>query len=132
MPRTGQEILRVPDLAHYVAGWPRPGDTGVVGTESDEPVGATWWRFLSLADGGYGYVADDVPEVAIGVRGDHRGRGVGEAMLRRLVERGRDDDLQALSLSVEKGNGRAIRLYERLGFSVVEDGGGAVKMLLRL
>jgi hypothetical protein len=33
--------------------------------------GAAWCRLLSGADRGYGYVADDIPEVALAVSPEH-------------------------------------------------------------
>jgi ribosomal protein S18 acetylase RimI-like enzyme len=124
------EVLRKPELAHYIDGWPRPGDCGVIALLG-EPIGAAWFRFLPFTDRGYGYVADDVPEVTIGVRPGHRGRGVGHALLRRLVERARAADLTAVSLSVEEDN-PAMRLYERVGFVSVDRVKGSATMILRL
>ena len=35
--------------SRYVRGWPRVGDAGLIAMEgeSDEPVGATWYRLMS-------------------------------------------------------------------------------------
>ena len=59
---------RGPDFAHYVEGWPRDGDVGVVAEdEHGEPVGAAWYRHLSDDDPGYGFIDPSIPEVTIGV-----------------------------------------------------------------
>jgi ribosomal protein S18 acetylase RimI-like enzyme len=129
--RSAAEILRVPEFAHYVTDWPRLGDAGVVAIDADEPIGAAWYRFLAVADRGFGYVADDIPEVTIGVDSASRRRGVGEALLRRLIERACAANLRAVSLSVEDDN-PAIRLYERLGFGEVGKTNGATTMLHNL
>jgi ribosomal protein S18 acetylase RimI-like enzyme len=129
--RMSEEILQVPEFAHYIVDWPRPGDVGVVATKAGQPVGATWYRFLSRSDRGYGYVADDIPEITIGVSASSRGCGVGESLLRRLIERAQAARLPAVSLSVEEDN-PAMRLYERLDFAVVERSDGAATMLRRL
>ena len=126
--RTAAEVLRDPALAHYVTGWPGPGERGVVATVEGTDVGAAWWRFLPADDPGYGFVSSDVPEVSVGVRQAHRGRGIGTALLRSLVAAATEDGLVALSLSVEPDN-PAMELYRRLGFVEV---GGAGTMLLRL
>jgi hypothetical protein len=73
-------VLSAPATAHYVAGWPRDTDLGVIAEADGAPVGAAWLRFLPATDPGYGFVAPDVPELTIGVAGDWRpGRGPGPA-----------------------------------------------------
>lgn len=128
--RSVEELLGDPEFAHYISGWPEPRDCGIV-AEVDAPVGAAWYRFLPGADRGYGYVADDIPELTIGVRDSHRGRGIGEALLRRLIAMAGANKLRALSLSVEDDNS-ATRLYERLGFVVVSQADGATTMLFHV
>ena len=64
----------------------------------------------------------------------HRGKGIGEQLLRRLHEEARGRGTRALSLSVERAN-PAIGLYERLGYSPVDDAtddGDAATMALVL
>ncbi|HKJ11222.1 MAG TPA: GNAT family N-acetyltransferase [Ornithinimicrobium sp.] len=125
-----EELLAAPDLAHYVVGWPLPGDVGVV-AEAGEPVGAAWFRYFSAEDPGYGFVDPAIPEVAIGVVPQWRGHGVGARLLAALIASAGKADVPALSLSVELDN-PARRLYERCDFVPVEVAEGAVTMLLRL
>jgi ribosomal protein S18 acetylase RimI-like enzyme len=103
----------------------------VVASASGEPVGAAWCRSFAAGNPGYGYVADDVPEVSMGVAVAWRGRGVGTALLAELIGRARARDLRRISLSVEDGN-RARRLYERAGFTPVSRAGGSDVMVLTL
>jgi ribosomal protein S18 acetylase RimI-like enzyme len=114
-----------PLLARYVEGWGRPTDLGVVAVDDDagDPVGAAWVRLLTGDAAGFGWVDDDTPELAIAVLPGQRGRGLGERMLRALLDAavGRFD---AVSLSVRADN-PAVRLYERTGFRVVGDPVGA-------
>jgi ribosomal protein S18 acetylase RimI-like enzyme len=124
-------ILADPALAHYVTGWPLPGDFGVVAVADSFAVGAAWCRTFTAEDPGYGFVADDVPEASMGVAAALRGRGIGTALLDGLISRARARHLPAISLSVEDGN-RARVLYERAGFSVVGREGNSDVMLLRL
>ena len=46
--RAPDEILRTPEPAHYVDGWPRPGDFGVI-AQVGHPVRAVWYRLFSFA-----------------------------------------------------------------------------------
>ncbi|MGH3632050.1 MAG: GNAT family N-acetyltransferase [Sciscionella sp.] len=127
---TVADVLSQPELAHYVAGWPMPGDLGVI-AEDDHPVGAAWLRFLPETDPGYGFVDAAIPEVATGIDSAWRGRGVGTRLLRALIGNARERGLNGLSLSVESDN-YACRLYERLGFRSIRQVGGSLTMLLDL
>jgi diamine N-acetyltransferase len=51
---------------------------------------------------------------------DLHGRGLGQALLGLVVERARSVGATALHLAVNKGNARAIRAYERAGFSRID------------
>ena len=113
-----------PELDRYVRGFGRPGDHGVVA----EDRGAAWYRLLP---DGYGFVADDVPELAIAVVPGERGKGLGSALLTRLISEARAGGLRGLSLSLEPDN-PARRLYERHGFAKVAEAAGGWVMLLTL
>lgn len=128
-----QQVLAAPELAHYVEGWPRPGDLGVVAVSAGHGVGAAWLRRFPAADPGYGYVDERTPELSVGVRAGDRGRGIGTALCRAVLQRAREAGLEQVSLSVETAN-PATSLYERLGFTVVQrtPDGGSVTMALTL
>jgi len=115
----------------YVEGFGRPGDGGVVAEEDGVPAGATWYRRLPAADAGYGYVADDIPELTIGVAAAFRGRGVAAGLLEHLKARAEAEGLSGISLSVEPDN-HARRIYERAGFEPAGSSGGSVTLLLNL
>ncbi|MEV0273450.1 N-acetyltransferase [Hamadaea sp. NPDC050747] len=122
---TLSEVLARPDVAHYVAGWPRSGDLGVVAVdEAGVPAGACWLRYLPADDPGYGWVAADVPEITLGVADAHRRRGLGRMLLRELLVVAREAGIAQLSLSVEPDN-HARGLYLAEGFEVVGGDGGA-------
>lgn len=114
-----ESIFSTPAIAHYLIGWPRAGDLGVVAEAAGSPVGAAWLRFLPPGDPGYGFVAADVPELTIGVTALWRGRGVGRALLRAIADRARGSGIRQISLSVERKN-YAHRLYRAEGYQVVD------------
>lgn len=59
----------------------------------------------------------DVVEIAhLQVRGEHRGKGVGTALVRAAEEHARDRGHGAVGLGVGLDNPDAVRLYERLGY----------------
>lgn len=113
------EALSSPDLAHIVDGWGREGDTGFI-AESDEgeSVGAIWYRFYTDEDHSWGYISPEIPELAIGVAVQHRGKGIGAALIQRLIDHANEKGIAQLSLSVETEN-PARNLYTRLGFKKV-------------
>jgi ribosomal protein S18 acetylase RimI-like enzyme len=57
----------------------------------------------------------------VGVAPPHRGRGVGEALMRGVLEEARKRALREVWLEVLVQNEPAIRLYEKLGFERVRD-----------
>lgn len=131
-PRFTLDQLRAEDHAwRYVDRWPLPGDFGVVAELDGTPVGAVWARLLTADRPGYGYVADDVPELSVGVAPDARGRGVGRALLTELIAEARRAQYRRISLSVEPAN-RAADLYRSLGFTKVGTSGGSDTMVLDL
>jgi GNAT superfamily N-acetyltransferase len=126
-----EDVMRRPELAHYVAGWPRTGDFGTVATLDDRPVGAAWCRAFPADDPGYGFLAPDVPEISMGVEAPYRGRGIGSSLLAALIAQARTRCCPAVSLSVEDGN-RSRALYSRCGFVVVGRNGNSDTMRLDL
>lgn len=127
------EVLAIPDLARYIAGWGRPGDAGVVATsDSGESMGAAWYRVFTAADHGYGFVLEDIPELGIAVKAPHRGRHVGRRLMEGIIVLAQQQGRPGLSLSVEDGNPNAARLYESFGFTRVGRVGTAWTMLLQL
>ncbi|HLF67766.1 MAG TPA: GNAT family N-acetyltransferase [Gaiellaceae bacterium] len=116
-------------VARYVKGWGRPGDTALIALEDGFPVGAAWYRLFRRDEPGYGFVAEEIPELAVAVVPSRRGRGIGEALLSALCERAKAEGHSALSLSVERSNDALVSFYENHGFERVhEDGGDSVTM----
>src|SRR5262249_19782788 len=112
------ELLANPEISRYVDDWGRKGDVALVALDRlEEPVGAAWYRTFSADAPGYGFVATDVPELAIAVYPECRGQRVGSLLLGSLVSRARADGFAAISLSVAPAN-PARRLYERYGFAL--------------
>lgn len=119
--RHGQEAgLAFPELAKLLAGWGhRYGDVGKIAVSGrGQPIGAAWYRFWNANDHSYGYIADDVPELGIGVVKDARSQGVGTALVHALLEYAHQQGIQRISLSVEKDN-PALFLYQKFGFKKV-------------
>lgn len=124
-----REIVRRPELARYVEGWGRAGDTGFVAHDAAEGegslLGAVWLRIPVGTDKEVGIGKDVTPELAFAVKPGHRGRGIGTALLTQLVRA--NPEQSAISLSGEAGK-PVLRLYERFGFKVAEQSAQGITM----
>ncbi len=128
---------RVPDtgpgpVALYVKAWGRRGDTAVIALRDGFPVGAAWFRLFTAKQPGFGFVDERTPELAIAVVPSARGGGVGTALLEALLARAREAGYASISLSVDRLNEGAIRLYEQRGFRRVGEDEDSVTMLAPL
>jgi ribosomal-protein-alanine N-acetyltransferase len=63
-------------------------------------------------------VVDEIHVNNVAVLPQHRGRGMGTALLQHILEEGRRLGAKRATLEVRASNEGARRLYERLGFSV--------------
>src|ERR1035437_8318790 len=101
--RNVRVVMDRPDLAHYVVGWPQPGDCGVI-AEDEQPVGPAWFRFLPASDPGFGFVDAKTPEVGVGVALSRRGQGLAARLVSFHCTQARSAGLAWRSLSVERDN----------------------------
>jgi GNAT superfamily N-acetyltransferase len=124
---TADEVLADPRYAMYLAGWPKPGDCGLV-AEGDGPMGAAWYRTYTEASHGYGFISEDVPELSIAVVVSRRHEGIGRRLLVELITASIAQGFPALSLSVSRDN-PARGLYESVGFVPVEQHGSSWTMV---
>jgi ribosomal protein S18 acetylase RimI-like enzyme len=125
---SADEVVTDPRYAMYIEGWPRPGDRGVIAEEVGL-LGAAWYRTYTQVSHGYGFVAEDVPELSIAVIPSRRHEGIGRLLLAGLIEASEADGYTSLSLSVSTDN-PARALYESVGFRPVgEPRGSSVTMI---
>lgn len=127
--RFSRSVLDEPELHRYIAEFgARPGDIGVIAQVSDGPIGACWLRLFHREAPGYGWVADEVPELSVAVVEACRGLGVGTAMIEAALQLTADAGIGRVSLSVDPRS-PALRLYQRLGFEVLGRSGTSLTML---
>lgn len=109
-PRT---VTSLPELAIYIRDFgTRPGDHGFVAESNGEIVGMAWARLIR----DFGYIDDATPSVAISLKESWRGKGVGTRLLRALTGEMKSAGFRHASLSVQKENRPALRLYRKAGF----------------
>ena len=64
-------------------------------------------------------VLDELNIVDVGVRPEYRGKGVGTELMTCMLKNAAHINVKKVFLEVRKSNEAAIRLYKKLGFSVV-------------
>ena len=74
----------------------------------------------------------ETAEPAVVVADDWQGRGVGSALLRRLVQRARSEGIRRFEAPVLAGNVEAIRALEHLGHTVQRPAGDEVTLIVEL
>ena len=112
-----REILQRPEFSHYADGWGRAGDTGFVA--HDKKDGSVVWLRKPINK------PDAPPELAFAVKPEHRRHGIGTALLTQLVRANPHES--AISVRLVAGK-PVLRLYERFGFKVAEQGPDAIVM----
>lgn len=124
------EIIQQPELVRYVTQWmQQPGDLGVVSEIGAVPVGAAWLRCWQQSEPGFGFIDEATPELSISLLPAYRGRGIGTALLSRLLSEAAQR-FDAVSLSVTESN-PARRLYERLGFIIFDKSKGSSMTMVK-
>jgi ribosomal protein S18 acetylase RimI-like enzyme len=98
------------ELAAFVRGNIRKGHAQYVALVDDRVVG--WCDILPFdrptkSHGGV---------LGLGILPEHRGRGIGPALIEAALAAAKASGLTRVELLVREGNGRAVALYERLGF----------------
>jgi ribosomal protein S18 acetylase RimI-like enzyme len=116
--------LARPDLAYLLADWGREGDTAVIAfTDNKQQIGAAWYRFWGPEQHSYGYVSPEIPELAIAVRAEYRGMGIGHRLLDEIFKMAVSQGVEKISLSVEIEN-PALHLYHGHGFEPIQKNEG--------
>jgi phosphinothricin acetyltransferase len=83
--------------------------------ELDEQV--VGWAALGPASSRWAYRG--VAEASVYVARDHRGRGVGRALMERLIEKSESAGIWTIQTSIFPENEASLKLHDRVGFRVV-------------
>lgn len=111
-----RSIISDSELQVYVNGFgQRFGDHALVAEVEGIIVGAVWTRIMN----DYGHVGDETPSIAISVYKDLRQLGIGTDLMREMLRLLKSENFKHVSLAVQKKN-YAVKMYEKLGFAVVD------------
>lgn len=128
MEAPDRSIIDQPELALYYEDFGSgAADHCLVAETDDKVVGAVWTRIMN----DYGHVGDDIPSFAISLYKEYRGKGIGTAMMQRMLELLRSKGWEKASLAVQKTN-YAVRMYENVGFRTVDENDEEYIMVCKL
>ncbi len=112
-----KEIINSPQLQVYVQDFGvHESDISFVTETEGKIVGAVWVRIMD----DYGHVEDGVPSFAISLYKEYRGRGLGTAMMKQMLEELKKRGYEKTSLAVQKEN-YAVKMYKNVGFEIVDE-----------
>lgn len=106
-------------------------DFASVAKQNGSYAGAAWYRTYEKDKSIRGYVDADTPVAVIAVQNDSRRKGIGDRLLKGLIENARSKGFDKISLCVTKSN-HALKLYRNNGFVEHEDLGDSLIMILDL
>lgn len=112
-----RSIINNDELQVYIRDFGEKPDDRCLAAEADgKIVGAVWVRIME----DYGHVDDETPSFAISLYKEYRGRGIGTALMVKMLELLRESGYKKASLAVQKEN-YAVKMYKKVGFEVVDE-----------
>lgn len=110
------DIIKNPDLQVYVEGFGiKHGDIALAAVQNDKIVGMAWARIMN----DYGHIDNETPSIAISVKKNYRGCGIGMQLMTNLLIMLCSMGFKRASLAVQRENHAAVKLYVKLGFRVL-------------
>ncbi len=116
-PTPPKSVVEHPLMQVYYANFgSEKHDIAFVAEVDGKIVGAVWVRIMD----DFGHIDNDTPSFAIAVYEEYRGKGIGTALMKRMLDELCTCGYKQASLSCQKAN-RAVELYRRLGFRGVRE-----------
>ena len=120
-------IIEQPELQVYIADFGKSDDWCLVAEVKEKIVGAVWVRVMD----DYGHIDDETPSFAMSLHEEYRNMGIGTALMRDMLELLKKKGYEQTSLSVQKVN-YAVRIYQKVGFEVIDENEEEYIMVCRL
>lgn len=118
--RLPRDVIEQPELQVYIENFGRKDDDCLVAECDGKIVGAVWTRIITGKVRGFGNVDDQTPEFAISLYPEYRNRGIGTALMKKMLQFLKIKGYRKVSLAVQKDN-YALSMYQAVGFSVVDE-----------
>ena len=122
-----KSIIEQPELQVYIADFGKSDDWCLVAEVKEKIVGAVWVRVMD----DYGHIDDETPSFAMSLYEEYRNMGIGTALMRDMLEFLKNKGYKQTSLSVQKAN-YAVRMYQKVGFEVIDENEEEYIMVCRL
>ena len=127
MDKPPKSIIEQPELQVYIKDFGKADDWCFVVEIKEKIVGAVWVRIMN----DYGHIDDETPSFAISLYEEYRNMGIGTALMRDMLEFLKNKGYKRTSLSVQKVN-YAVRMYQKVGFEVIDENEEEYIMVCRL
>ena len=127
MDKPPKSIIEQPELQVYIKDFGKADDWCFVVEIKEKIVGAVWVRIMN----DYGHIDDETPSFAISLYEEYRNMGIGTALMRDMLEFLKNKGYKRTSLSVQKVN-YAVRMYQKVGFEVIDENEEECIMVCRL
>lgn len=127
-PAPPRSIINQPELQVYISDFGKEkDDIGMVAEVDGQIIGAAWVRVMN----DYGHIDNNTPSFAISVYKDYRGLGTGTDLMKEMLRVLKARGYKQASLSVQKAN-YAVRMYQKVGFQIVDENEEEYIMLCQL
>ena len=127
MDKPPKSIIEQPELQVYIEDFGKEDDWCFVAEIKGKIVGAAWVRIMD----DYGHIDGETPSFAISLYEEYRNMGIGTALMRDMLELLKNKGYKQTSLSVQKAN-YAVRMYQKVGFEVIDENEEEYIMVCRL
>lgn len=123
-----RDIINLPELQVYVTDFGKQkGDICFIAEADNVIVGAVWVRIMN----DYGHVDDETPSFAISLLQEYRKKGIGTALMKRMLLELKKQGYKQASLAVQKMN-YAVHMYKKVGFEIVDENDEEYIMICRI
>ena len=123
-----RSIINQSELQVYISDFGKEkDDIGMVAEADGQIIGAVWVRIMN----DYGHIDNNTPSFAISVYKDYRGLGTGTDLMKEMLRVLKARGYKQASLSVQKAN-YAVRMYQKVGFQIVDENEEEYIMLCQL
>ena len=99
--------------------WGKTGDTGFCAYDDVTKIliGMAWVRLYEKVNLPFGIIDPTIPTLTMAVDGNFRSKGIGTALIEKLIEAVKEQGFKGISLSVDHRN-FAVKLYKKIGFKL--------------